>query len=113
MCFSGEGIPRDVTKLDFRHSAITALPAWVAECTSLESLVLGGTKKIVEPPDVSTLASLERLFLSDTKFVEPPDVSTLVNLRYLYLGGCDQLRALPDVSANKNLDRFDKPGHLK
>ena len=79
-----------MTTLDFRATPITALPAGGAECTSLENLDL-----------------------RDTKIVEPPDVSTLVNLEILYLHGCDQLCALPDVSANKKLKYFDKPDHLK
>ena len=76
-------------ELIFSGAAITSLPAWVAECTSLESLSL-----------------------SFTKIVEPPDLSTLVNLEGLYLNGCDQLRALPDVSANKKLGYIGKPKHL-
>ena len=143
--------------LDFRGTPITALPAWVAECTSLEKLTLSWCKKlveppdvstltnlgvldlrgteivetpdvstltnlkwlalrntmIVEPPDVSTLTSLKNLDLCNTKIVEPPDVSTLTKLEDLRLYGCDQLRALPDVSANKKLTSFDKPKHLE
>ena len=79
-----------MTRLIFDDTPITALPAWVAECTSLESLSL-----------------------SRTKIVEPPDVSTLTKLTYLNLHGCDQLRALPDVSANEKLKKFIKPKHLK
>ena len=79
-----------MTELSFGGTAITAVPAWVAECTSLEVL-----------------------YLYCTKIVEPPDVSTLTDLSYLDLEGCDQLRALPDVSAiNKNL-YLSKPDHLK
>ena len=81
-----------MTKLWFSGTPITALPAWVAECTSLKKLNLEGTK-----------------------IVEPPDLSTLTNLEKLYLGGCDQLRALPDVSANKKLriTPSSKPAHLE
>ena len=73
-------------ELEFSGTPITAVPAWVAECTSLEWLHLG-----------------------DTKIVESPDLSTLTKLEELRLTGCDQLRALPDVSANENLKRFYKP----
>ena len=104
-----------MTRLYFSRTPITALPAWVAECTSLEELYLERCEKLVEPPDVSTLASLVKLDLSNTKIVEPPNVSTLTNLETLDLEGCDQLRALPDVSANKNLkdSNLSKPWHLK
>ena len=79
-----------MTELSFIGTPITSLPAWVAECTSLW-----------------------RLRLNNTKIVEPPDVSTLANLMYLRLDGCDQLRALPDVSANEKLETFGKPKHLR
>ena len=97
------------TELDLAGLQLEELPAQIAKCTQLETLLLGkwnrkarrsvgNGNKLTEFPDVVLqLTNLKILNLRNNKITcIPEDLGQLSNLTHLYLG-CNQITSIPEA----------------